>query len=385
MNQDPRFPTGPLARLRVVEMAGLAPGPFCAMMLADLGADVVCVDRVAWVHGGSGAPDTLRRGRRSIAVDLKHPDGVAVVRRLLERADVLIEGYRPGVMERLGLGPDVCLELNPALVYGRMTGWGQDGPLAAVAGHDIDYVALAGALRPIGRPGTPPVPPLNLVGDFGGGGMLLAVGILSALIERARSGRGQVVDAAMVDGAALLMTMIYEQRALGTWADERGANYIDGGAHFYDTYETADGRYVAVGAIEEQFYSCLLEVMGLDPAGLPDQWDRKRWPEMRARFAAVFRTRTRDEWCALLEAKEACFAPVLDLDEAPAHPHLVARRTFMDVDGAAVPAPAPRFSRSTAGPPPPAPKFGAHTHEVLAAAGFSDEEIAAFRAAGAIA
>jgi alpha-methylacyl-CoA racemase len=366
-------------------MAGLAPGPFGAMMLADLGADVLTVDRAAWVHGEGEAPDTLRRSRRSVAVDLKHPDGPGVVLRLLATADVLIEGFRPGVMERLGLGPDVCLAANPTLVYARMTGWGQDGPLAPVAGHDIDYIALAGALHPIGREGQPPVPPLNLLGDFGGGGMLLAVGILAALWERRSSGRGQVVDAAMVDGAALLMTMIHEQRAQGFWRPERAANYIDTGSHFYDTYETADGRYVAVGAIEDQFYQRLLGALGLDGADLPDQWDRARWPELRARFAALFRTRTRDEWCDLLEGTETCFAPVLDLDEAPRHPHIVARRTFMDLDGAVVPAPAPRFDRTPGPVPTPGPKAGEHTDDVLAAAGYAAEEIRRLRDRGAVA
>jgi alpha-methylacyl-CoA racemase len=376
---------GPLAGLRVVEMAGLAPGPFCAMVLADLGAEVVTVDRAAWVRGDGEAPDTLRRGRRSIAVDLKHPDGPAVVLRLLEEADVFIEGFRPGVMERLGLGPDVCLAANPALVYGRMTGWGQDGPLAPVAGHDIDYIAVAGALHPMGRAGEPPVPPLNLLGDFGGGGMLLAVGILAALFERRTSGRGQVVDAAMVDGAALLMTMIHEQRAQGFWRPERGANYIDTGGHFYDTYETADGRYVAIGAIEDQFYARLLEALGLDREDLPDQWDRSRWPELRERFAAVFRSRTRDEWCRLLEGTETCFAPVLDLEEAPRHPHLVARQTFMELDGAVVPAPAPRFGRTPGPAPMPGPKAGEHTDEVLATAGYPTEAIQRMREDGTVA
>jgi alpha-methylacyl-CoA racemase len=376
---------GPLAGLRVVEMAGLAPGPFCAMVLADLGAEVVTVDRAAWVRGDGEAPDTLRRGRRSIAVDLKHPDGPAVVLRLLEEADVFIEGFRPGVMERLGLGPDVCLAANPALVYGRMTGWGQDGPLAPVAGHDIDYIAVAGALHPMGRAGEPPVPPLNLLGDFGGGGMLLAVGILAALFERRTSGRGQVVDAAMVDGAALLMTMIHEQRAQGFWRPERGANYIDTGGHFYDTYETADGRYVAIGAIEDQFYARLLEALGLDREDLPDQWDRSRWPELRERFAAVFRSRTRDEWCRVLEGTETCFAPVLDLEEAPRHPHLVARQTFMELDGAVVPAPAPRFGRTPGPAPMPGPKAGEHTDEVLTAAGYPTEAIQRMREDGTVA
>ena len=385
MTRSPERPSGPLAGMRVIEMAGLAPGPFCAMLLADLGADVVTIDRAAWVRGDAEAPDTLRRGRRSVAVDLKHPEGPGIVLRLLEEADVFIEGFRPGVMERLGLGPDVCLAANPALVYGRMTGWGQDGPLAAVAGHDIDYIAVAGALHPMGRRGEPPVPPLNLLGDFGGGGMLLALGLLAALWERRLSGRGQVVDAAMVDGAALLMTMIHEQAAAGFWRPERGANYIDTGSHFYDTYETADGRYVAVGAIEDQFYARLLAALGLDAEDLPAQWDRDHWPELRERFAAVFKSRTRDEWCRLLEGTETCFAPVLTLDEAPHHPHLVARGTFTEVDGAVVPAPAPRFSRTPGPTPTPAPKAGEHTDELLAACGYAAEAIQALRERGAVA
>jgi alpha-methylacyl-CoA racemase len=325
------------------------------------------------------------RGRRSIAVDLKHPDGVATVLRLVEKADALIEGFRPGVTERLGVGPDECLARNPRLVYGRMTGWGQDGPYAAAAGHDINYIALAGALEAIGRRGGPPVPPLNLVGDFGGGGMLLALGICAALVEAARSGQGQVVDAAMVDGAALLTTMFHTFRALGSWSDERGTNLLDTGAPFYDVYETADHRYVSIGSIESQFYAQLLKLTGLDDdPEFAEQMDSERWPHLKDRLAAVFRTRTRDEWCALMEHTDVCFAPVLSFGEAPEHPHNVARRTFVSVAGHVQPAPAPRFSRTPAAIQRPPAHVGQHTAEVLAEYGFDTAEVAKLRDAGAV-
>jgi len=375
---------GPLSGVSVVEFASLAPAPFGVMVLADLGARVVRIDRVAEA-GSSALPDPLGRSRRSIALDLKHPEGLGVALRLVEGADVAVEGWRPGVAERLGVGPDACLARNPRLVYGRMTGWGQDGPLAAEAGHDIDYLAVAGALEPIGRAGGPPVPPLNLVADFGGGGMLLAVGILAALLERERSGRGQVVDAAMVEGTALLTTMLHGFRAAGLWAGERGENLLDSGAPFYDVYETADGRYVAVGALEPQFFAALLEGLGLDPAALPAQHDRSGWPVMRERLAAAFRARTRDEWAAHFAGRDACVAPVLGPGEAPAHPHLRARGSFVEVAGIPVPAPAPRFGRTPAGRPRSAPRPGEHTDEILGEAGYDAGAIRSLRAAGAVA
>ncbi len=326
---------GPLEGIRIVEFTGIGPAPFCAMVLADLGAQVIRIDRpgAARNHG-----DVLHRSRPCIALDLKNPADVARAMRLIEKADALIEGFRPGVMERLQLGPNECLARNPKLVYGRMTGWGQAGPLADTAGHDINYIALSGALHAMGRKDVPPAPPLNLVGDFGGGGMLLAVGILAGVIEAQRSGKGQVVDAAMTDGASLLMAIIYGMRAAGAWKNERASNLLDGAAPFYDTYACADGKFLAVGAIEPQFYALLLEKIGLadSPAS---------WPEKKKQFAEIFRQKTRDEWCALLEGTDACVAPVLDLDEAPRHPHNVARQTFVEVDGVVQPAPAPRFSR----------------------------------------
>jgi alpha-methylacyl-CoA racemase len=312
-------------------------------------------------------------------VDLKHPRGAETILRLVERADALIEGFRPGVAERLGIGPEACLARNPRLVYGRMTGWGQEGPLAAAVGHDIDYIALSGALHAIGRAGEKPVLPLNLVGDFGGGALYLAVGVLSALLEASRSGQGQVVDAAMVDGAASLLTMFYGMSAAGTWSDERGVNLLDGGAPFYDVYETADGKYLAVGALEPRFYAELLRLTGLEGSDLPEQADIFRWPELRQRFAAVFKQRTRDEWCALLEGTEACVSPVLSLSEAPKHPHMAARRTFVEVDGVTQPAPAPRFSRTPGAIQRPPEPPGASTEPVLEDWGFSAEEIERLR------
>jgi alpha-methylacyl-CoA racemase len=355
---------GPLRGLRVVELAGLGPAPFAAMLLADLGADVVRVDRAGVASPLPGDPrsDLLNRGKRSIIVDLKHPRGPDLVLDLAERADVLLEGYRPGVVERLGVGPDAALRRNPRLVYGRMTGWGQDGPLAASAGHDVNYVALTGALHAIGRAGGPPQVPLNLLGDFGGGALYLVVGVLAAL----RSGRGQVVDAAIVDGAAHLTTMAYGMLAAGTWRDSRGENLLDSGAPFYDVYATADGRYVAVGALEPKFYAELLRLLGLDgDPDLPDRLDVARWPELRRRFAEAFARRTRDEWTEIFEGTDACVAPVLSLAEAPEHPHLAARGTFTRADGVVQPAAAPRFSATPAAPggPPPAP--GEHTAEIL--------------------
>lgn len=343
---------GPLAGFKVVEFAGIGPGPFCAMLLADLGAEVLCIAR----PGGRGAAGpVLGRSRQTVEIDLRQPEGAQQALALVAKADALIEGFRPGVMERLGLGPDVCLAANPRLVYGRMTGWGQHGPLAHAAGHDINYIAITGALQAIGRRGEAPVPPLNYVGDFGGGAMLLAVGLLSALLEAGRSGQGQVVDAAMTDGAALLSAMMFGFKAQGQWRNERGTNLLDGGAFFYDTYACADGRYLALGPIEPQFYAELRQRVGLaDDPDFDRQMDPRAWPALREKLAAVLRTRTRDEWCAVLEGTDACVAPVLDWDEAPRHPHNVARQTFVSVDGLVQPAPAPRFSRST----PDAPQAG---------------------------
>jgi len=376
---------GPLAGIKVIELAGIGPGPFCAMLLADLGADIVRVDRIDRAGRRSATGDVLVRGRRSIAVDLKSEDGVATVLRLVERADALLEGFRPGVTERLGLGPAECLQRNPRLVYGRMTGWGQDGPLAQAAGHDLNYIALTGALHSFARRGERPVPPLNTVGDFGGGGMFLAVGVLAALLEARSSGKGQVVDAAMVDGAAYLMTMFYEWLAWGGWKDQPGTNVLDTGAHFYDVYETSDGKYVSIGSIEPQFYAELLRLAGLAKEDLPAQSDRAGWPAMKERLAALFRTRTRDEWCRIMEGSDVCFAPVLSLREAPAHSHNVARNVFVEVEGALVPAPAPRFSRTPARIQRPPAVPGEHTDEVLGEWGFSPAEISRLRAARAIA
>jgi len=378
---------GPLAGIRIIEITGIGPGPFAAMMLADLGAEVLRIDRSSGPIGGDpGKPslDLLARGRRSVAVDLKRAEGIETVLRLVERADALIEGFRPGVMERLGLGPEVCLARNPRLVYGRMTGWGQDGPLARVAGHDINYISLAGALESIGRRGERPVPPLNLVGDFGGGGLLLAYGIACALVERSRSGKGQVVDAAMVDGAAVLMTIFHGARLSGWWKDERGTNMLDTGAHFYDVFETADGNFVSIGSIEPQFYAELLEKLGLSGEDLPRQMDRSAWPAMKQRLEGIFRTKTRDEWCEILEGSDVCFAPVLSMAEAPEHPHNRARGTFVEVAGALQPGPAPRFGRTPGAISRPPPHPGQHTDEALGEWGFSAGEIAALRESKAV-
>ena len=346
--------TGPLAGLKVVELAGIGPGPHAAMVLADLGADVVRVDRPSGgLQLGDPAVDPTLRGRRRVSADLKDPAGRETVLRLVEHADVLLEGYRPGVTERLGVGPADCHARNPRLVYGRMTGWGQDGPLAPRAGHDINYIALTGALHAIGRAGDRPVPPLNLVGDFGGGSMLLLVGVLAALWEAQRSGRGQVVDAAMVDGSSLLVQMVWGMLAQGMWRDERGSNLLDGHAPFYDTYTCADGRHVAVGALEPQFYAALLAGLGLDGEDLPAQYDQSGWPALRARFTEVFATRTRDEWAEVFAGTDACVTPVLSFAEAREHPHLAARGTIVERDGVPQAAPAPRFSRTAPAVPGP--------------------------------
>ena len=334
---------GPLTGLKVLEFAGIGPGPFCAMVLGDLGADVV---RIARPNSVPDARDVTTRNRCSVALDLRAGDAVAQVLALVAGADCLIEGFRPGVMERLGLGPDTCLAANPRLVYGRMTGWGQHGPLARAAGHDINYIAISGALHAIGRPGAAPPPPLNYIGDFGGGGMLLAVGLLAALNEAGRSGQGQVVDAAMTDGTALLSAFVYGMKAMGQWGNARGSNLLDGAAHFYDTYTCADGKFVAVGAIEPQLYAELRSRCGIHDPVFDAQLDPAQWPSLKQRLAELFLTRTRDAWCDLLEGTDACFAPVLDWDEAAAHPHNVARGTHLRLDGVLQPAPAPRFSRT---------------------------------------
>ncbi len=377
---------GPLDGIRVIEIASLAPAPFGCMILSDLGAEVVRVERTEACGADRRAPvDPLVRGRRSVGINLKDPAGAELLLRLAESADVLVEGFRPGVAERLGFGPEACAARNPRLVYGRMTGWGQDGPLAPTAGHDIDYIAISGALSLVGREGEAPVPPVNLIGDFGGGGMLLALGVLAALLERERSGVGQVVDAAMVDGSALITSFVYGARAVGAWQDRRGVNLLDTGAPFYDTYRTADDGYVAVGALEPKFYAELLAGLGLSGAGLPGQHDRAGWPELRTRFAEVFATRTRDEWAEAFAGSDGCVAPVLSPAEAPGHPHNVARGTFANVGGVVQPAPAPRFSRSAAQVPAAPPRPGADTDAVLSEIGYGASEIAGLRADGTIA
>ena len=386
---------GPLQGVKIIEVAGIGPGPFAAMLLSDMGADVVRVDRASNAMGGDPATppaDVLGRGRRSVALDLKSPDGIAVLMDMVEQADVLIEGYRPGVAERLGFGPDECAARNPKLVYGRMTGWGQEGPYAPTAGHDINYIALAGVLAHLGRDGEKPTPPINLVGDFGGGAMFLAFGVVCALLEAQRSGQGQVVDTAMVDGAAYLMMMMWAFSAMGIWSEERGTNMLDTGAHYYDTYECKDGGFVSIGSIEPQFYAQLLTLTGLEEdyasrgESLPNQNDKARWGEMKERLGAIFMTRTRDEWSAAMEGTDVCFAPVLTMQEATQHPHNVQRSTFTEVAGIVQPAPAPRFSRTGAEVQRPPAHVGQHTVEVLGEwLGMDDERIAALRSSGALA
>jgi alpha-methylacyl-CoA racemase len=378
---------GPLAGIKVVELAGIGPGPFCSMMLSDMGAEVLRVDRTEAADLGVPTDakfNLLNRGRRSVAVDLKKPEGIATVKKLIAKADAVIEGFRPGVMERLGLSPDECLKLNPKLVFGRMTGWGQEGPIAHAAGHDINYIALTGALYSIGNNGGPPVPPLNLVGDFGGGAMYLAFGIVCALLESKSSGKGQVVDTAMVDGAASLMTGIYGLRAAGRWNDTRGNNILDSGAPWYGVYETKDGKHVSIGSIEAKFYAELLRLTGLDKEPLPKQHDRNGWPKLKERFTAVFKAKSRDEWCKIMEGSDVCFAPVLTMGEAANHPHMKARGTFVEVDGVMQPGPAPRFSRTKAKVQRGPAKAGQHTAEALADWGFSAGDIESLRKAAAI-
>jgi alpha-methylacyl-CoA racemase len=377
---------GPLSDVKVIEIAGIGPGPFAAMMLADMGAEVVRIDRAGLVGTDFSQPnkEVLNRGRRSVGVDLKHPDGVETVLRLVEHADALIEGFRPGVAERLGIGPDDCHARNPKLVFGRMTGWGQDGPYAQAAGHDINYISLAAALAHFGREGGKPTPPINIVGDFGGGGMLLAFGVACGIVEARSSGRGQVVDAAMVDGSAILMTMMWGLRAIGAWNDDLGVNVLDTGAPFYDTYETSDGKFISIGSLEPQFYAELFERLGIDPAAFPAQLDRAGWPALRERLTALFKTKTRDEWCDVLEGTDACFAPVLTMGETVGHPHIKARETIVQRDGIHQPAPAPRFSRTPGAIQRPAAWPGQHTDETLRDWGFTADELTKLRDTGAV-
>lgn len=378
---------GVLSGYRVIEMAGIGPAPMCAMLLADMGADVVRIDRTA--DAGLGISmrtkyNLLNRSRRSVAVDLKRKEGAEVVLKLAEKADALIEGFRPGVMERLGLGPDIAAARNPRLVYGRMTGWGQDGPLSHAAGHDINYIALSGALHSIGRRGEAPVPPLNLIGDFGGGALYLALGVVAALLEAQKSGKGQVIDVSMVDGAASLMTAIYGMKAAGVWNGGRGENILDTGAHYYDVYETRDGEYISIGSIETKFYEELLRLSGLKGEELPPQNNRETWPRMKERVAALFLTKTRDEWCKIMEGSDICFAPVLSMEEAPSHPHNRHRGTFVELDGVSQPAPAPRFSRTPSGIPRPPAAAGQHTEEALRDWGFSSKEVDRLKTDGVV-
>ncbi len=367
---------GPLKGIRIVEIGSIGPGPFCAQMLADMGADVIRVDRKGAAGDQIGGKfNILHRNRRSVTVDLKKPEGVETVLRLVEKADALIEGFRPGVTERLGIGPVVSLKRNPKLVYGRMTGWGQDGPLAEAAGHDINYIALSGALHAIGLNDQAPVPPLNLVGDFGGGGLILAFGIVCAILETRKSGKGQIIDTSMVDGSAALMGMFFGFHAAGVWSEKRGVNLLDGGAHFYGTYETADGKWVSIGSIEPQFYKLLLEHAGIEDPAFDNQMDFQKWPELKEKLAAIFKTKTRDEWCEIMEGTDVCFAPVLSFSEVQQHPHNAARKTFIEVDGVVQPAPVPRFSRTKPevkmGPPAP----GEHNESALSDWGFQEDEI----------
>ncbi len=378
--------TGPLAGIRVVEMVGLGPCPFAAMMLADMGAEVIRIDRKAVPGASSPFPilgtkfDVMARGRRSLALDLKQPEAREVALQLIAQADVVLEGFRPGVMERLGLGPEICLERNAKLVYGRITGWGQTGPLAQAAGHDINYIALSGMLQAMGRPDTPPAPPLNLLGDFGGGAMMLAFGVLCALLESKNSGKGQVIDAAMVEGSALLGAMVYGFRAFGSWSDQRGANLLDGGAHFYDSYVCSDGKFISIGAIEPQFYALLLSKCEIKDPQFDEQMNVEKWPELKTKIATIFRTRTQQAWCQLLEGSEVCFAPVLDMAQAAQHPHNQARGSFIDLDGVTQPAPVPRFSRSTAQVSMPPATTGQHSEAILKDWNISQEMIDQLRA-----
>ena len=375
---------GPLKGLQIIEMAGIGPAPFCGMVLSDLGANVIRVDRVTSA-GSVSRQEASNRGKKSIAVDLKTTKGIEVVLNLVEASDALFEGFRPGVMEKLGLGPDVCLQKNKKIVFGRMTGWGQEGPLAFAAGHDINYISLSGVLATIGRPGAPPVPPLNLIGDYGGGGMLLALGLVAALFETKSSGKGQVIDAAMVDGSALLMTMIYTMRGMGLWKDSLGSNFLDGGAHFYDTYECKDGKYISIASIEPKFYQLLREITPLEDSIFDDQLSRESWPEQKKALKEIFLKKTQQEWCDLMEGTDICFAPVLNMAEAPEHPHNKARDTFIELEGIVQPAPAPRFSRTVPEVYPAPAYVGEHTEEVLKSIGMQDSDIEDLKASGEVA
>jgi alpha-methylacyl-CoA racemase len=375
---------GPLQGVKIIEVGGIGPGPFCGMMLSDMGADVIRIERKGQTAFTEPKYDVMMRNRRSMAIDLRKPEGVETVLEMVEKVDALQEGFRPGVMEKLGLGPDACLERNPRLIYGRMTGWGQEGPMARLAGHDINYISLSGALHAFGRKGEKPVAPLNMVGDFGGGGMLLAFGMVCALFEAQKSGKGQVIDAAMTDGSAALMAMIYGLRASGFWADERGVNLLDGGAHFYDTYETADGKYISVGSLEPQFYELLLKHTQIDDKEFKNQMDVTKWPAFKEKLGAVFKTKTRDEWTKIMGDTDICFAPVLSLDEAPRHPQNELRKTFVELEGVTQPAPAPRFSRTPPEIRKPPPQPGSDTEDVLVELGFGPDRIEALKAAGAI-
>jgi alpha-methylacyl-CoA racemase len=379
--------TGPLAGTRIIEIAGLGPGPFCGMMLADHGAEVIRVDRPGLPTGRvDPARDLLNRSRKAISINLKHPEGADALRRLVKSAEGLIEGFRPGVMERLGLGPEKLLADNPRLVYGRMTGWGQAGPYAQAAGHDLNYIALSGVLHACGRAGGKPTPPMNLVGDFGGGGMMLAFGMVCAILAARTSGAGQVVDCAMTDGSALLMTMIWSLRASGRWRDERGRNYLDTGAPYYDSYETADNKFIAIAPVEPHFYKELIERLGLSAdSDFDAQNDTRRWPLLKEKLARLFLTRSRAEWCAILEHTDACFAPVLSMEEAPIHPHNLARGTFVTIDGVVQPAPAPRYSRTATNLPQPMKIDQAQSFRVLEDVGYAAPELARLQAAGVIA
>ena len=372
---------GPLSGKRIVEIAGIGPGPFCAMLLADLGAEIVRVDRASAVPDimpDSPNLDLLNRGRRSIGVNLKTPEGIETVLKLVQESDALIEGFRPGVAERLGIGPEECLARNPKLIYGRMTGWGQEGTYSSMAGHDINYIALSGVLGMIGREGGKPIPPVNLVGDFGGGGMLLALGICAALVETAKSEKGQIIDAAMTDGSALLSTMMHSFKAMGMWGD-RGTNLLDTGAPFYDVFECADGEFISLGSIEPQFYSELLRITEIDQSENPKQMDRAEWAEMKSKIGDAIKGKTRSEWEELMEGTDVCFAPVLSMDEAYEHPHNKQRNTFIEIAGVMQPAPAPRFSRTPASVSSPPPHAGQHTEEVLAGLGLTKDEILMLR------